>query len=664
MESFYGGRTGASFVIKKNFKTTEEMINFFKKGNLSDVNYGEYVIIDTDSKNNPDNGKVYRRSFNNDDPDYIGQIVGPQGESPEIELVHFNEIGDEGKIFTLDENDTAPGSKTNDDIKYKYVTIRDEFGNVTGCNIAFHIPYFAPTIEVESINPYDEAEIEINPYTSGKFYQSWKLKIPKGIHGIDSKNIEIIPSKTMLPSYKAKKFNLSYEESKIDYYNNVNCTPESRINSLPANKQYDIIGTLYDEDGHIIDEDNKNPYANQIGLPIRYNGEIRYVKKSDCYMNIIRYCEIDYNNGPEGNIEWYYLGDFNTVDKIDLSKYGEVSIFYTHEESYDTLENKIKWINPNKDAGIQLKDDGTLVVYYNTIHARDKSDKYDKPAGDGSFSYDYDAFEKAIKSINRIELTNTGTLVISYNDSETDTFENAMKSITSTVLDSTGTLQINYNNGTKDRIPGAMRSITDVSIDTKGSSADGKIGDGTQKVTVKYNDKTSQEIGEPINYIIESRITSPDEYKGAPYGHLYVYYSDPLLRNNSINYPSEKFGKIVSGWVDLGEVIGPSGGLHIIGNVENKSLLENKKPEDLKAGCAGWSMTVGSVSSAAKEIMVYDYKNNIWYSIGTIDSTSVNPVNIILKSDISNNDLPDPSIASNLNVNGIWLATTKAYCAY
>ena len=53
MESFYGGRPGASFVIVKSFISIAEMIANFKQGpNYTDVHFDEYVLINTENKAN------------------------------------------------------------------------------------------------------------------------------------------------------------------------------------------------------------------------------------------------------------------------------------------------------------------------------------------------------------------------------------------------------------------------------------------------------------------------------------------------------------------------------------------------------------------------------------------------------------------------------------
>lgn len=75
----------------------EVMVDCFAGGvdTLSEVNYGEYVIIDANDLNDFDNGKIFRRGLdkNGDDPlhgaEYIGQVQGPQGEKGENGGIHI-----------------------------------------------------------------------------------------------------------------------------------------------------------------------------------------------------------------------------------------------------------------------------------------------------------------------------------------------------------------------------------------------------------------------------------------------------------------------------------------------------------------------------------------------------------------------------------------------
>ena len=146
--SFYGGRRGASFVIVKKFASISDMVAAFSQGgSYKTVNYDEYVLIDTVSKNDTDNGKIFRRGYeyNNEmgGAIYMGQIVGPAGYSPHVELKTIAEVEavQERDNFTYrrgtgsyapNEN-LVPGKyidntlvKYNDKITWAYCSVRDE----------------------------------------------------------------------------------------------------------------------------------------------------------------------------------------------------------------------------------------------------------------------------------------------------------------------------------------------------------------------------------------------------------------------------------------------------------------------------------------------------------------------------------------------------------
>ena len=96
MDSFYGGHQGTPFIIKTKFGSIADMIAAFSAGaEYKDVWYGEYCIIDTPNKNDPDNGKIFRRGAEytqNGDPIYIGQIVGPSGSVPILEISPLDQM--------------------------------------------------------------------------------------------------------------------------------------------------------------------------------------------------------------------------------------------------------------------------------------------------------------------------------------------------------------------------------------------------------------------------------------------------------------------------------------------------------------------------------------------------------------------------------------------
>lgn len=109
MDSFYGGHQGTSFVIKASFPSVSDMQKKFRQGTAyKDVWFGEYCIINTPDKNNPDNGKIFRRGAEyaklsdidvdgdnrRGDPIEIAQIVGPSGGIPFVEFTTIQDIVD------------------------------------------------------------------------------------------------------------------------------------------------------------------------------------------------------------------------------------------------------------------------------------------------------------------------------------------------------------------------------------------------------------------------------------------------------------------------------------------------------------------------------------------------------------------------------------------
>ena len=97
MDSIYGGRPGSPFVIKARFSSVKEMQEAFQKGpDYKAVWYGEYCIIDTDNKNDFDNGKIYQRGteYGDDtgDAKYVGQVVGPQSGVPGFDFEPLEDV--------------------------------------------------------------------------------------------------------------------------------------------------------------------------------------------------------------------------------------------------------------------------------------------------------------------------------------------------------------------------------------------------------------------------------------------------------------------------------------------------------------------------------------------------------------------------------------------
>lgn len=223
--SFYGGRDGRPMIITKKYSTVQEMLkdfsgleeikSFEEERNPSAGNrpyatelgvaFGDYVIIETENRNNPENGRIFRRGldFNNiknddaisgwvfnkdtkmyeekDFPSYgaklVSQIVGPAGDAPHFQPVPF--VDEEGITQTLDSikqeyeaydimsgegifnvafGNLVPGKDKAgnfiDDITWKHCSVRDTNAETSTAYIGFTFPYTVIEFEAQSESPY------------------------------------------------------------------------------------------------------------------------------------------------------------------------------------------------------------------------------------------------------------------------------------------------------------------------------------------------------------------------------------------------------------------------------------------------------------------------------------------------------------------------------
>lgn len=319
--SFYGGRRGASFVIVKKFASISDMIAAFSQGgSYKTVNYDEYVLIDTVSKNDTDNGKIFRRGYeyNNEmgGAIYMGQIVGPAGYSPHVELKTIAEVEavQERDNFTYrrgtgsytpNEN-LVPGKyidntlvKYNDKITWAYCSVRDENEADTTVHVGFKFPYTVIEYEANSVNPYyhrsnntsnfiNENLVERIDDETHPFYEKWHINIPKGIKGDALKNLRVQVATTAIEEYDGQQDDIS-------------------------NGREVLVYNYYDYSA------SENPTPKQI-----------------------------------------YLGDYNMISSINLADDGTLTIDYTHDDTI-TYTKKIKWINSITLNG----NDGRLKIQYN-----------------------------------------------------------------------------------------------------------------------------------------------------------------------------------------------------------------------------------------------------------------------------------------------------------
>ena len=283
LESFYGGKQGISPVIKNSFEfidandfayqaaitaktpvggtisasdkaiiDAKTMDLCFANASYKNVWYDELCIIDTINKNNPNNGKIFKRTLKgagdtgtNLCAEYVGRIVGPAGTNPFLSFGNFNFINDKGKkenidlapemqvSYPIDANGTISSAKTeiiegeevqidiepviqsasigntmivpgkqgttyNDDIKYTWLNVVDDTRETPTRSIVymgFQIPY--PSLEISSettdwMNIADIQKRTSEEYDSHPFFHSWNIIIPRGVRGNAATAIRLV----------------------------------------------------------------------------------------------------------------------------------------------------------------------------------------------------------------------------------------------------------------------------------------------------------------------------------------------------------------------------------------------------------------------------------------------------------------------------------------
>lgn len=434
MYSFYGGQPGSSFIIVTTYRSIADMIAKFKLGSeYTAVHFDQHVMINTVNKNDPDNGKIYRRGydFNNDmgGAEFVGTIVGPAGHAPMIQLTTIAEVrrkaAEEGYeerrssgSYSVTGANLVPGKTTddtfNDAITWECCSIRNENDEDTTAYIGFTFPYTVIDVEASTVQPYiggryaDVSGAYRNDDYMHPFYEKWHLDIPKGVKGDAFKNLKVQIADMTIEPYDGQAEDINNQEQVIVY-------------------EY-------------------------------YNYE-------------------DYKNG---NPKKYYLGDYNVIKDISIAQDGTITISYNHNGN-KTFTKIMKWI-----SSLSLAADGTLTINYNTGESQSITNN-------------------KIKWINSISTADGRTLVFTYNDN------------TTTFIGLTLPNDISINTG-----------------DTEGA--------GNQKVKVTWTNGNTQDIGNPINYIMEAAVDDNQ--------HLLVRYSDPVRREqlDTVTWKNK------TGWTNIGSL--------------------------------------------------------------------------------------------------------------
>lgn len=496
MYSFYGGKPGNSFIIITTYRSINDMVSNFRLGsNYTAVHYDQHVMINTVNKNDPDNGKIYRRGydFTNEmgGAQYIGTIVGPSGMAPMLEMTTVTNVKTKHGLQGYDERYTTgtysinnsslvPGRTQNgtynDSISWACCSIRNENDEDCTAYIGFTFPYMVIDYEINSVEPYsslgqytDTSSITRIDDKKHPFFEKWHIDIPKGIKGDSFKNLQVQVADSTIEEYEgqADDINNNREVLVYQYYN------------------YDSLKT--------------------------------------------------------GDPKKIYLGDYNMIDDVLIGQDGTITIKYNHDD--DEVFNKlIKWID-----NISVADNGTLTITWNNDTANTVFNKKIKwitainisNTGDISVNYntgDSTTLQSKVKWIDSINLSNDGILTINYNTGDSESLtNNKIKWINNMNLTNGYRLTFTYNDSTSETID--LILPYNIVINTGETE-----GTGNQKIRVSWTDGQYADIGNPINYVMEMAINNDE--------HLLVRYSDPERRNLSTTVTWNQ----KAGWTDIGSL--------------------------------------------------------------------------------------------------------------
>ena len=475
MYSFYGGRPGNSFVIITTYRSIADMVKKFSLGpNYTAVHYDEYVMINTVNKNDPDNGKIYRRGyeFTNElgGAEFVGTIVGPAGKAPMIEMTTVSDVkrkhaseGFEERLTTGSYSPSGanlvPGKTANgfnDSITWACCSIRNENDEDATAYIGFTFPYTVIDYETSWIEPYiagryaDTSSATRIDNQAHPFYEKWHINVTKGVKGDALKNFRVETANNNIEEYdgQADDINNQREVLVYDYYKY-----DDYQNGQPV--------TLYLGDYNII----KNIDLNEEGtITVSYHHDDDTVfPKALKWVDSITLntttglLTVTYNHttDKDGNPTTYttYL---DWINGATVYENGTIDFHHTHG-SDTRFANILKWI-----SGITIDQYGTLTINWNN-------------------GTDPTYFSNIIKTIDNVSLSNNGTLTIHYNNhSQDDIFDQAIQWITGVNLSGAGQLSFTFNDGTTRIMQDIIRWISNISLANNG------------ELTITYNDGTTQ----------------------------------------------------------------------------------------------------------------------------------------------------------------------------
>lgn len=390
MNSFYGGRRGASFVIVKNYLDVLSMVTDFSRGNeFTEVKFDEYVIINNPNKNHPDNGKIFRRGYDYNSDRTLSAItllVDDENGNyyQEVTQEKYKNLKATDKFVTVE--------KYISDYDTSFTGIQAHGAEYIGCIVG--PAGKAPLLNMESYEA-----------TDARSANGFEYRKTSGTYSPDSTNPGIIPGKDEEGNFHDNIEWVCFSIRNDQYGDDTQAYIGFKFPYLVTQMQTSQVEP-YDTNGDIADMSNisrvlgvnetinTHPYYNKwhLNIPKGVKGDTFKNLKVTTYSAwlsslsssadrvmydttqgqsavyqppqdeinkaIIIYEDWNYDNKQAGEVKYYYLGDYNQIQDVAFEN-GVLTFSFTHEDDESFELDYIKQI--------ELSENGTLTLTHSTL---------------------------------------------------------------------------------------------------------------------------------------------------------------------------------------------------------------------------------------------------------------------------------------------------------
>lgn len=666
--------------------------------------------------------------------EYVGQIVGPQGEVPELSILSWDDFleryqaedavdvnkgaldgyGSPGATF--DEEGVVEQDSIIDYIKYGYLDIIDQDGNITGAYISMDIPYPVFKYHAESIEPYERGYAEYDTdqqvwkYTNlisedgisqeHNFFWQYDIKVPKGIRGQDLEKFDIDIDPTLISQdgndVLPGEDNNNYRYYRI--YRNYQRSAEGEPTKEYINSWQRTIHKITDN-GNIPDYDLiQRGEGYSAGDRVAANGLkhglfLLALTDGTTALESLPPLETYEKNKTflDGTVTWQVIED--TISSPNL-----ITVHYTHGDNDTVRVRLLDDIIINQQNGrIYAKySDLESSVYLGDNQSIMSVDYIDTPWIDPRGvrhtidrlrikfnTYNYDADGRIVVNSN-YSLDSQGNIIYPTTDAtgrRVQFIDEQFKFVDSIRTDeNTKRVTAYYNDGTSTYL-GTLKAIDNISVENEGDLGQAKywkvqynnqLPDGTYET--EYIDQNPlneiaciQQYGDNIILLYSDPTVRQD---------LYVQGRDYAIPNTTYNIPNyDNFTGNDDGngnlyWINLGSIYHSN---HIFGKFSSKAQLESQYQYGFdkdnqgqlvpqNKDFAGWIATVqenGVITNYA-----YDYHGNAgWYKLADLSASNIDPTWTLVisqpDSDPQYSWRPPLSQHQSLNENGYWFVVSE-----